>query len=231
MTHKKRWLDVDILVIDEISMLSAELFDLLSTIGCRIRSNHTAPFGGIQLVLCGDFYQLPPIGLGPKNRLCFHSSSWNKLFKPLQQGGMGGSVIVLDEVFRQKDGDFLKILHEIRRGEVSVATKMLLTQKVISDANRKRENSPNIDGAVAVKPTRLFGYNRDVDSTNARELGNNKSASEIFECTDTGDKKYVAQLKNGCRFPEVLELKIGTEVFYSYFIIHVNNTRLIFCGY
>jgi ATP-dependent DNA helicase PIF1 len=225
MTHKKRWLDVEILVIDEISMLSAELFDLLSTIGCRIRSNHTAPFGGIQLVLCGDFFQLPPIGLGPKNRLCFHSSTWKKLFKPVQQGGMGGSVIVLDEVFRQKDGDFLKILHEIRRGEVSSATQQLLTQKVVSDLNRKRAQQAALlnqsqssthsqaDGAAAiVKPTRLFGYNKDVDSTNARELGNNKSASEIFECSDTGDKKYLTQLKNGCRFPEMLELKVGTEV-------------------
>jgi ATP-dependent DNA helicase PIF1 len=58
---KQRWRNTDILVIDEISMLSAEMFDLLSTVGIRIR-NDPRPFGGLQLVLCGDFFQLPPIG-------------------------------------------------------------------------------------------------------------------------------------------------------------------------
>jgi ATP-dependent DNA helicase PIF1 len=58
---KQRWRNTDILVIDEISMLSAEIFDLLSTVGGRMR-NDPRPFGGVQLVLCGDFFQLPPIG-------------------------------------------------------------------------------------------------------------------------------------------------------------------------
>ena len=60
---KKRWLDTEILVIDEISMLSSTIFDLLSKVGSRIR-NDNRPFGGIQLILCGDFFQLPPVGLG-----------------------------------------------------------------------------------------------------------------------------------------------------------------------
>ena len=59
---KKRWLETDILVIDEISMLPAELFDKISQVGSRIRNN-PAPFGGLQVILCGDFYQLPPVGL------------------------------------------------------------------------------------------------------------------------------------------------------------------------
>lgn len=58
---RSRWKNTDILVIDEISMLSAEIFDLLSFVGTQIRHD-SRPFGGIQLVLCGDFFQLPPIG-------------------------------------------------------------------------------------------------------------------------------------------------------------------------
>ena len=207
---------MDILVIDEISMLSAEVFDLLSAIGRRIRANSSAPFGGIQLVLCGDFFQLPPVQLSPKNRLCFHSSTWTNLFRPIDRGGGGGSVIVLDAVFRQKDTAFLSILHEIRRGEVSRETAALMSTKVIADAKRKHDQMQlGVEGGgegMIYKPTRLFGYNKDVDTVNMRELSINTSPAFSFACVDEGDKKYINQLKGGCRFPELLELKVGTEV-------------------
>lgn len=58
---RKRWRDADILVIDEISMLSADMFDMISKVGSRVRAD-SRPFGGIQVLLCGDFFQLPPVG-------------------------------------------------------------------------------------------------------------------------------------------------------------------------
>lgn len=75
----QRWKDCEILVIDEISMLSAELFDKLSFIGSRVRNN-PRPFGGLQLVLCGDFFQLPPIGVGKNTHFCFDAKSWDEIF-------------------------------------------------------------------------------------------------------------------------------------------------------
>lgn len=71
---KKRWLLTETLVIDEISMLSAELFDLLSAVGSRIRQD-PRPFGGLQLIICGDFFQLPPVGLGSKVKFCFTANT------------------------------------------------------------------------------------------------------------------------------------------------------------
>ena len=71
----KRWQKCSVLVIDEISMLSAKLFDALDRIGRSCRNAHE-PFGGIQLVVCGDFFQLPPV----KDQLmAFQALTWNKV--------------------------------------------------------------------------------------------------------------------------------------------------------
>ena len=75
----QRWKETEILVIDEISMVSAELFDKLSFIGSRVRGD-PRPFGGLQLILCGDFFQLPPIGVGSRTHFCFESKNWNTIF-------------------------------------------------------------------------------------------------------------------------------------------------------
>lgn len=103
-------------------MLSAELFDLISNIGKQVRGNNN-PFGNIQIILCGDFFQLPPVGLGSNTHFCFESEDWKELFS-----GKDG-VVVLDKVFRQKDSTFLTMLNEIRRGYISSSTDKILIQK------------------------------------------------------------------------------------------------------
>ena len=122
---KRRWELTEILVIDEISMLSAGMFDALSTIGCKIRNNFSEPFGGIQLVICGDFFQLPPVGLGNSVKFCFLANQWSKVFSAEKD-----NMIVLDKVFRQKDPTFLNLLHELRRGMVSSQSERFLLNKV-----------------------------------------------------------------------------------------------------
>ena len=77
---KQRWREVDILVIDEISMLSASFLDKLSFIASRAR-NDRRPFGGVQLVLCGDFFQLPPVDLN--NGFAFEAKCWTEVIKCL----------------------------------------------------------------------------------------------------------------------------------------------------
>ena len=223
---KKRWEDVRILVIDEISMLSAELFDLLSTIASRVRLDER-PFGGIQLILCGDFFQLPPVGLGPSTHLCFMAKSWQALFNPTNDEGSSGeqSLYVLDKVFRQKDSEFLNMLHEVRRGEVSEITRKRLTKKVAEDNRRERERKALLDNpegmsqmtasevaSAAIKPTKLFGRNVDVDRVNVEELLKIEDREQTYVAVDEGSDKYLKQLRNGTKIPESITLKIGAQV-------------------
>ena len=105
---KKNWLETDVLIVDEVSMLSQKLFELLNEIGKKIRKNNK-PFGGIQLVFCGDFYQLPPVGNNDEpetKRFCFESSDWEQTF-PLE------NQIELIKIFRQTDQDYVDILNQI----------------------------------------------------------------------------------------------------------------------
>jgi ATP-dependent DNA helicase PIF1 len=116
--HKQaiqRWKKIQILIVDEVSMLSMSLFDRLNDLGQTIRKS-SRPFGGIQLLFCGDFYQLPPVN----DAFCFESSYWNSTFIPVQ----------LVKNFRQQDEMFHTILSEIRRGKLSKQSYSVLKQRV-----------------------------------------------------------------------------------------------------
>ncbi len=195
----QRWKDTEILIIDEISMLSAELFDKLDFIGRRVRGK-LVPFGGIQLILCGDFFQLPPIGVGKNTSFCFESDAWKELFgsqdintrdglmtSSLQSAKPSGSVILLDKVFRQKDDPtFLNVLNSLRQGQVTPQINQILARKVHESLLLKRQeeeedeirammkdsgaNSSNIVSQTRIRPTKLFSTNNDVDSYNLKEL-------------------------------------------------------------
>ena len=152
----QRWRETEILVIDEISMLSNVIFDKLNIIGQRVRNN-LAPFGGIQLILCGDFFQLPPVGLGRsfvnKNGkssttgFAFDSDVWKEIFgdfntnssNPSANNKRKGKIILLDKVFRQKDDlTFLNILNSLRKGQPTQETTKILIEKV-RETNRLEE--------------------------------------------------------------------------------------------
>ena len=154
---RARWTETDILVIDEISMLSGEIFDLLSQVGSRVR-NDPRPFGGLQLVMCGDFFQLPPVGLGRSCTFCFQSKIWKELFYDTNSSsGVPAEMIFLHKGFRQNDSVFLRVLNELRRGVVSSKTDQILTQKV-NEFRRdqyekiKLQNDARIAAAVSTAP-------------------------------------------------------------------------------
>lgn len=181
---RKRWAEAEILVIDEISMLSAELFDIMSKVGSRVR-NDPRPFGGLQVILCGDFFQLPPVGLGRNCRFCFESEVWSQLLcEP-------DSMIVLDKVFRQKDSGFREMLNKIRRGIVDPPTVQQLNKKVAEYrlAQTRGENNMNEDGETKIRSTKLFSKNDKVDAFNTHELGkldNGPGNAMSFEALDEG---------------------------------------------
>ena len=194
-------------MIDEISMLSGELFDALSTIGQNIRSSD-APFGGIQLILCGDFFQLPPVG----NSLsfAFESSTWHELFA----GGQAlGRQVVLDKVFRQKDPLFVRMLNELRRGEVSAVTARVLQAKVQQHQNSLINDSADEELLLdRVKPTVLYPTNKDVDTHNSRNLVLLSGESVSFKAVDSAKQDYLLKNLANMKAPPLLDLKIGAQV-------------------
>lgn len=195
---KRNWKKTSVLIIDEVSMLSRQLFDKLARLGSRMRLNDE-PFGGIQVIVCGDFFQLPPVGLSDKTQFCFESPIWEKMF-PRE------NVIILDQVFRQKENSFLTALHEIRRGEVSQTTRSLLERKCIESSQGTSTSTTNTNSLGA---TKLFSTNRDVDRVNEEELNRLGGKEKVFHAHDEGPD--VGLLK-GMRAPEVLKLKVGAQV-------------------
>lgn len=200
----KRWKTLDILVIDEISMLSPVLFDKLEYIARNIRKNER-PFGGIQLILSGDFYQLPVVG--ESNTFCFNAESWKYCIQ---------HTIYFTENFRQDDFIFQQCLNEIRVGKVSQNTLNILKSR----ENKKLENT---DGIL---PTKIFSLNVDVDEENENELNKlveNNPDLEFFEyemqievLNEKLAKDIEEKIKKVCMAPFTLQLCVGAQVMLLY---------------
>ncbi len=179
------WKYTDVLVIDEVSMLSSKLFNLLDLIGQRVRKS-PLPFGGIQLVFCGDFFQLPPIGSDddPESKqFCFESKLWNNTF---ENSNGDNNQIQLTTIFRQKDEIFAKILNQIRVGRLTKTPYKTLMEYV----GRK------VDPSCKIKPTILFPTRRAVEEINRTEMTKLSSDVKEFSCKrveliDEEDKKEI----------------------------------------
>jgi ATP-dependent DNA helicase PIF1 len=143
---RRRWQRVNVLIIDEISMMDAELFDKLEELARKIRRNDR-PFGGIQIILSGDFLQLPPIG---DTKFCFESKSWNFINK----------TFYFTEIVRQNNSTLQNVLNKVRLGIVDNDVKELLNSCI--DKNLIHEDN--------IKPTLLFSIKNKVIDYNNREL-------------------------------------------------------------
>jgi ATP-dependent DNA helicase PIF1 len=192
----KRWRTLDILIIDEVSMLSPKLFDKLNGLAKRIRRNEK-PFGGIQLILSGDFCQLPPVS--SDDMFLFESISWKECID---------EIIYLKEVIRQTDIDFINCLNEIRLGNISDESKLLLNNRL----HKKIKND------YGISPTRLYPLHDNVNSINSNELEN--IATEIYEYEmtyelfypDEVDTNSLDKLLKTCPAQVHLELCINCQV-------------------
>ena len=120
---KANWKKTDILVIDEVSMMSKKIFEILNEIGGRSRLKTGSIFGGVQIIFSGDFYQLPPVGNADDpdtEKFCFESPLWTKTFALENH-------IQLTTMFRQKDPLYQSILGNIRQGFITEEQKNILS--------------------------------------------------------------------------------------------------------
>ena len=198
--------DTAVLIIDEISMLHAKQINLVSQVLKHVRKNDKA-FGGIQVVVAGDFFQLPPIGSkGESNRekFAFMSEAWldakfhicylSEQHRQVSEAANGG--LDLDD-----------ILNQIRRQEVTFEAIAAL--------------EATFDQNVDIKRTRLYTHNLNVNKINDKELAALEGEMMRFEATSTGDSKLVETLKKTVRTQDELILKVGAKVMFI-----KNNTEL-----
>ena len=182
----------DVLIIDEISMLHDYRLDLVDDV-CRSVRESAEPFGGLQVVLCGDFFQLPPINR-PNEReggFVVNSFVWDEL---------DPTVCYLDEQHRQDSGEFLEILNAMRAGDVRRSHAETLMERQYAELG------------YGTDVTELHTVNVDVDRLNTAKLAELESESRVFTAVTTGSAQYLETLRRSCLAQEELELKVGALV-------------------
>ena len=181
----KRVKATQVLVIDEISMLDGKILNSVNKILRTIRASEE-PFGGIQVVCIGDFFQLPPVTRqGDIMTYAFMSEAWLAL-KPL--------ICYLSEQHRQADEIFLGLLGSIRKNQIEEDHYTLLSEQTEI-------------GYADVEPTRLYTHNADVDAVNNQKLTELPGKIRKFQMAGKGGKPLIEGLMKNCLSPQMLELK------------------------
>jgi len=205
---------VKVLIIDEISMLHKRQLDLVNKVLKFFKSNEL-PFGGIQVILAGDFFQLPPVGSDAepnKEKFAFMSEAWKET---------QFQCCYLTEQFRQSDNQLNEILNEIRSGFVSDDSIDMLNQALINKS-------------ASSFPTKLYTHNFDVDKENRSQLAALFSETKLFTATSKGSDNLVEMLKKSVLTDEELKLKIGSKVMFiknNYDKNYMNGTLGEVTGY
>ena len=167
----KKWKATDILIIDEISMMGAELFNKIDIVA-KLMRNNKLPFGGMALILVGDFLQLPPV----KDKWIFTSQQYKDLKL---------RTIELTDAKRFDDKDYIDLLRRIRVGEQTDNDIELLKTRYIGEEYKEEndKNSKESEDLALIEPTLLFSRRIDVDTYNSMKLK---------ELSDSPGKEYVA---------------------------------------
>lgn len=189
-----RWLRTKVLIIDEVSMVDGDLFDKLAQIGSALRKD-PRPFGGIQVIVTGDFFQLPPVAKGTEPKFAFEAEYWKKTVK---------KTFNLTKVFRQSDPEFVDMLNEMRFGRLSdqsVQKFMRLSRPLQYD-----------DGVSA---TELFPRREDVERANGTRMRTLHTETHEYTASHGGKLFGTEQgekLLANFMAPDKLTLKVGAQV-------------------
>ena len=219
------WLQTDVLIIDEVSMMSLKMFDMLDAIGRAIRGNYGAPFGGIQLIFSGDFYQLPPVGQkeDPDTlRFCFESTDWFQVF-PLE------CHVQLVKIFRQNDDVYVAMLNQIRKGFIKRKTAERLQTFV------GRQPEPGSDTII----TEIYPIKRRVEYINSMKMeeltGKEKEYTMRLIQPDSNSRSVATEqelnyMKSNIMCNPVLKLKVGAQVMCIVNISDDEQEQLLLCN-
>jgi ATP-dependent DNA helicase PIF1 len=213
---KTNWKGTNILIIDEVSMMSLKLFEMLDAIGKSVRKN-SKPFGGIQLIFSGDFYQLPPVGNKDEVetcQFCFESLVWFQTFYLENH-------VSLSHIFRQNDPIYQRILNQIREGRLKRSSNDTLLHNV----------GKEIPADCPIRPTKLFPTRNKVDYINVSEMNNLEGKEYEYKVKYHSDLEMTAQeritrmgytkeqiqtelmfLQSNLRCEEIVKLKVGAQV-------------------
>ena len=190
---KSRFSKLKVLIIDEVSMVSPELFSSMDLV-LRGFKGTDMPFGGVQVVISGDFFQLPPVSKEPREkRFAWQAPAWRAL--DLQ-------TCYLEEKFRQEDGKLIQILDDIRSGEISPSSEALLNERYEKEL------------ASHFRPTRLYTHNVDVDRINLAELDKLAGDPRHFVYESSGSQKNIEKIFKSSLVLEELTLKKGAIVIF-----------------
>ena len=211
---RNNWRDVDLLIIDEVSMMSEHLIELLNMTAKKCRKNNRL-FGGLQVIFSGDFYQLAPVGdrddeSKRTHNFCFESPLFDQLFP-------NDNKICFNEIFRQTDNTYTKILNQIRVGKISNNSIRTLTERV-----GKKYTGTDI------KPTRIYPLKRLVNKLNSSSMQKLNTPERSFKIkagpipdmssfkelniTPNQIKSEIEYLKNNVNCDKTLVLKKGAQV-------------------
>eukprot|EP00727_Mastigamoeba_balamuthi_P006975 m51a1_g2899 putative dna repair and recombination protein pif1 (681) ;mRNA; f:463991-469006 len=230
-SRQDEWLATDVLLVDEVSMMSKLLFDRMESLARKVRNRRNEPFGGLQLIFVGDFHQLPPVGdkLGTAKRAkqekfqrvsreywnkarCFESDKWHTCLP---------NYVVLRTIFRQKDDVFVRLLNELRFGICSERTLTILRTVTCTDAERASQQEP------AFPRTRLYPTNREANACNEANLESMPGELKMSEAQQyslpaglVSDEDTVSRL-NGVLAQMQFGFKIGAPV------IHLVNRGVL----
>ncbi len=222
-----RFKNVKVLIIDEVSMLHANTLDMVEQV-CRNFKGNDLPFGGIQVILSGDFFQLPPVSKNkkqdeydqslfdeentPVSDLLVHSNAWKKM-KP--------AICYLTEQHRQEDPGFLEILNAIRANNIEDKHLDSIMERIGADE-------------LKIPPVKLYTHNEDVDAINMKELKKLDGDEKEFVMSGQGNDVLISILKKSVLAKENLFLKTGAEVMFiknNFEAGYVNGTRGIVKGF
>jgi ATP-dependent DNA helicase PIF1 len=222
----RRWLLTHTLIIDEVSMLTPELLEKLNELAQIMRKN-TKPFGGIQVILVGDFFQLPPIYRDSETCFAFESPVWKEL---------NLTTIELTEIIRQDNPVFHNILKEARVGSLSKDSIQILKTRMLESWKD-----------LKIKPTLLFSRRSEVEMINEQNLKALKSPLQTFEVktiytaslemnvSKADQERAISILDRNAPYKNTLELRVGAQVMLIYNLDQeaglVNGSRGIVEGF
>lgn len=232
---KANWKRVDILVVDEVSMMSKKLFELIYQIAYNVRKDYR-PFGGIQIIFSGDFFQLPPVGNrddDDTSKFCFESENWDKTFTLENQ-------VQLVKIFRQKDEKYTDILNQIREGRIKKSSNKILTEMV----------GKVVPEDFIIKPTKLFPVKSSVDIINNEEMTGLSTEVIEYKIRKHYNLPILTKLERDKRalfnpieienelsylilnsnFDENLKLKVGAQVMCTINLMDEIRDRIVICN-